>query len=177
MLVLGLIVLAAGAITLGFKLAGGSDKSSANAPAGPTQTQPLQNAEGVTVHRFEQLDPQIGKTIRTFLSTVVARRNIGRSWSVVAPSLKAGYTYKRWTHANALPVAFYPSNNLDTATYKLDEATDREIIVEVGLNAAPKYGMQPTTFQVGLVPVGSGASRKWLVDYFAPRSNEQVPDN
>jgi len=169
MLVLGLIVLAAGAIVLGFRLTGGSDQPSASTSAAPAQ--PLRNAQGVAVHRFEQLDPEIRSTIRTFLTTVVPRRNIGRSWSVVAPSLKAGYTYKRWTHANALPVVFFPANNVDTASYQLDAATNREILVEVGLIAEPKYKMEPTTFQVGLVPVGSGARAKWLVDYFEPRSN------
>jgi hypothetical protein len=39
--------------------------------------------------------------------------------------------------------------------------------------APQRYGMRPTTFQLGLVPVG----KKWLVDYFMPRWTPPVPSN
>src|SRR6059058_547693 len=161
MLALGVLVLAAGAMTLVFKLAGGSDGTNVNPSPGfvptlPTKTVPLKNSQGITVRTFEQLDPQVRTTIRTFLDTVVPRRNIGRSWDVVAPSVKAGYTYKKWTHADALPVNYYPVDNVDHVNYYLDEATSNEILIEVGLSAPAKYAMRPTTFQLALVPVGKG---------------------
>ncbi|MGZ4258595.1 MAG: hypothetical protein ACXVRE_12605 [Gaiellaceae bacterium] len=182
MLALGVLVLAAGALTLILKIAGGNDNTNVNPSPGfvptlPQKTVPLKNSQGVTVRTFEQLDPQVRSNIRTFLATVVPRRNVGRSWSVIAPSVKAGYTYKKWTHANALPVNYYPVDNVDRVNYYLDEATSQEILVEVGLSAPAKYGMRPTTFQLGLVPVGKGAKAKWLVNYFMPRWTPPIPVN
>ncbi|MGZ4319511.1 MAG: hypothetical protein ACXVRD_09335 [Gaiellaceae bacterium] len=182
MLALGVLVLAAGALTLILKIAGGNDNTNVNPSPGfvptlPQKTVPLKNSQGVTVRTFEQLDPQVRSNIRTFLATVVPRRNVGRSWSVIAPSVKAGYTYKKWTHANALPVNYYPVDNVDRVNYYLDEATSQEILVEVGLSAPAKYGMRPTTFQLGLVPVDKGAKAKWLVNYFMPRWTPPIPVN
>jgi hypothetical protein len=182
MLALGVLVLAAGAMTLVFKLAGGSDGTDVNPSPGfvptlPAKTVPLKNSQGITVRTFEQLDPDIRGRIRTFLATVVPRRNIGRSWDVVAPSVKAGYTYKKWTHADALPVNFYPVDDVKTAKYYLDEANTQDILIDVGLSAPAKFGMRPTTFQLGLVPVGKGAKAKWLVNYFMPRWTPPIPVN
>ncbi len=182
MLGLGVLVLAAGALTLILKIAGGNDNTDVNPSPGfvptlPQKTTPLKNSQGITVRTFEQLDPQVKSNIRTFLATVVPRRNIGRSWAVVAPSVKAGYTYKKWTHADALPVNYYPVDNVNRINYYLDEATSNEILIEVGLSAPAKYAMRPTTFQLGLVPVGKGAKAKWLVNYFMPRWTPPIPVN
>jgi hypothetical protein len=182
MLAIGVLVLAAGAMTLVFKLAGGSDGTNVNPSPGfvptlPAKTTPLKNSQGITVRTFEQLDPQVRSTIRTFLDTVVPRRNIGRSWDVVAPSMKAGYTYKKWTHADALPVNVYPVDDVNTAKYYLDEANTQDILIDVGLSAPARYGLRPTTFQLGLVPVGKGVKAKWLVNYFMPRWTPPIPVN
>jgi len=182
MLGLGVLVLAAGALTLILKIAGGNDNTDVNPSPGfvptlPQKTTPLKNSQGITVRTFGQLDPQVRSTIHTFLATVVPRRNVGRSWNVVAPSVKAGYTYKKWTHADALPVNFYPVDDVKTARYYLDEANTQDILIDVGLSAPAKYGMRPTTFQLGLVPVGKGAKTKWLVNYFMPRWTPPLPVN
>jgi hypothetical protein len=182
MLWIGVAVFAAGALTLVFKFAGGSDTTSAKPDKGfhptlPKASHPLKNAEGATIKTFWQLDPAIRKTIRTFLVTAVARHDQAQAWNVVAPSVRKGYTHKSWTKANALPVIFYPVDNVRQAQYYLDYASTQEILIEVGLSAPKRYGMRPTSFQLGLVPVGKGASKKWLVDYFMPRWTPPVPEN
>ncbi|HKD33884.1 MAG TPA: hypothetical protein VKB73_10475 [Gaiellaceae bacterium] len=178
----GVVVFAAGALALVFKFAGGSDTTSAKPDKGfhptlPKASHPLKNAEGATIKTFWQLDPAIRKTIRTFLVTAVARHDQSQAWNVVAPSVRKGYTHKSWTKANALPVIFYPVDNVRQAQYYLDYASTQEILIEVGLSAPKRYGMRPTSFQLGLVPVGKGASKKWLVDYFMPRWTPPVPEN
>jgi hypothetical protein len=182
MLWLGVLVFAAGALALVFRFAGGSDTTSAKPDKGfhpkfAAATHPLKNAHGVTVKTFWQLDSQVRSTIRTFLVAGVGRQNQGRAWDVVAPSVKQGYTYKKWKSANALPVIFYPVANVHQVQYYLDYASTREILIEVGLFAPTRYKMRPTTFQLGLVPVGKGAQQKWLVDYFMPRWTPPVPEN
>jgi hypothetical protein len=181
MLALGVLVLAAGALVLVLKLAGGNgtnadaNPSPGFKPSLPAKQVPLKNSNGVQVRTFQQLDPQVRNTIRVFLATVVPRKHIGRSWSVIAPSVKSGYTYKSWTHASALPVQYYPIDNVNTANYYLDEATTKDILVEVGLSPTAKSGMRPTAFLLELIPVGKGHSAKWLVDYFEPRWTPPVP--
>ncbi|HEY6150089.1 MAG TPA: hypothetical protein VIW19_06185 [Gaiellaceae bacterium] len=178
----GVAVFAAGALALVFAFAGGSDTRADNPEKGfhptlPQNAHPLKNSHGVTIKTFWQLDPAVRRTISTFLVTGVSRKDQGRAWDVVAPSVKKGYTHQSWTRANALPIIFYPVANVHRAQYYLDYASDQEILLEVGLDAPKRYDMRPTTFQLGLVPVGKGAHKKWLVDYFMPRWTPPLPEN
>jgi hypothetical protein len=178
----GVLIFAAGALALVFKFAGGSDTTSAKPDKGfhatlPQNAHPLKNAQGVTIKTFWQLDPAVRSTIRKFLVTGVSRKDQGAAWSTVAPSVRKGYTYRSWKNANALPVIFYPVANIHQVQYYLDYASDQEILIEVGLFAPKRYQMRATTFQLGLVPVGKGTDRKWLVDYFMPRWTPPVPEN
>jgi len=182
MLWLGVFVFAAGAVTLVFKFAGGSDTTSAKPDKGfhptlPKNASPLKNSHGVTIKTFWQLDPAVRSTIRKFLVAGVSRKDQGQAWSAVAPSVKKGYTYKSWKNADALPVIFYPVANINQVQYYLDYASTDEILIEVGLFAPKRYQMRSTTFQLGLVPVGKGANQHWLVDYFMPRWTPPVPQN
>jgi hypothetical protein len=173
----GVAVFAAGALALVFTFAGGSDTRADNPDKGfhptlPKNAHPLKNAQGATIKTFWQLDPAVRQTISTFLVTGVARKDQRRAWDVVAPSMKAGYTHRSWSRANALPIIFYPVANVHRVQYYLDYASNQEILIEVGLFAPKRYGMRPTTFQLGLVPTG----KKWLVDYFMPRWTPPVPN-
>ncbi len=178
---LGVVVLAAGALTLVVTLVGGSDTKSTNPSPGfhptlPAKQIPLTNATGTRVRTYEQLDPQVHSAIRTFIGTVVARKNIPSSWAVVSPTLKQGYTRAQWDRADNLPVVPYPGVDMKHINFYLDFASTKEILVEVGLSGIPgKTTSRPTTFQLSLVPVGSGAHKRWLVDYWMPRWTPPVP--
>jgi hypothetical protein len=179
---LGLAVLAVGVVAFLFSRAGGSDNTSAQPapsfhPTLPTHSTPLKTASGVTVKKFGQLDPEVRSTIRTFLTTAVARKNLGASWAVIAPSMKSGYTYKQWKNAKALPVIPYPIANVDNTSYYLDYASTNEILVDMGLTAKKALKLRPVRFRLGLVPVGKGAHTRWLVDYWMPLWTPQVPVN
>lgn len=181
MLWFGVAVLAAGALALVVTLVGGSDKSNANPSPGfhptlPAKQTPLTNASGVRIRTYEQLDPQMHSTINKFIATIVARKNIPASWSVVSPSLKQGYTRAQWDRADNLPVVPYPGVDTHHINFYLDYASTNQILVEVGLSGIPgKTTSRPTTFQLELVPVGSGAHKHWLVDYWMPRWTPPVP--
>ena len=174
----GLVVLAIGAGALVIKFAGGSDNSSSNPDKGfraqlPAPTHPLRNAQGVTVKTYEQLDPEVRSTVKTFIATAVRRENLDKSWGTVAPSLKKGYTRDSWRHASALPVVPYPHADVKGLQFYLDYASNKEILADVGVSAPEKYKLRPTTFQIGLVPVGN----KWLVDYWMPRWTPPLPED
>lgn len=183
MLWLGVAVLAAGALTLMVTLVGGSDSRSNNPsadfhPTLPAKQTPLTNSSGVRIRTYEQLDPQIHSAVTKFIGTVVARKHIAASWAVVSPGLRQGYTRNQWGHAQDLPVVPYPGVDMNHINYYLDYASTKEILVEVGLSGIKgKTKSRPTTFQLGLVPTGTGAHRQWLVDYWMPRWTPPLPAN
>jgi hypothetical protein len=177
---LGALVLCAGVVVLMIEFVGGSDKTTVNPDKGfkptlPVKEHALKNHHGVTVHYYEQLDPQIKATIRRFIATAVERKHLGRAWAVVAPSMKHGYTKVSWSHAKALPVVPFPVGNLDRISYTLQEATDHEILILADVSPDRKHS-HAAVFQIGLSPVGHGA-RRWLVDYWMPRWTPLVPQS
>jgi hypothetical protein len=174
----GVAVLAAGALALTITLVGGSDKSSTKPDKGfhptlPAKSVPLKNEQGVTIKTYSQLDGQIRNSIKTFISTAVARQHVGDSWTVVAPEMRAGYTLDQWRRAASLPIVPYPGVDTAHIQYFLDYATSKEILIEVGLAGKPGVSTRPVTFQLGLVPV----RRHWLINYWMPRWTPPVPTN
>jgi hypothetical protein len=176
-------VLTAGVFVLVAQIAGGSDKTSLAPDKGfrptlPVKTSPLVNAQGVRIKTFEQLGHKIRSTIRMFLATAVARKHLDQSWAVIAPSMKAGYTFKEWAKATELPVVPYPGVDVRRAEFYLEYASRKEILVDVGLSQLPsivKGWTRPVAFQLGLSPVGKGTDKRWLVSYWMPRWTPPVP--
>ena len=177
------IVLFVGVVVLLMSLVKGNDTTQVNPDKGfhpqlPAKSSPLQNAQGVTITKYNELDPAVRSTIRTFLATAVARKHLDASWGVIAPSLRKGYTFKSWSHAKALPVIPYPIADVDSTDYFLDYASTREILLEVGVSAPRAAKMRPTSFQLGLVPVLAGKDKKvWRVNYWMPRWTPPLPTN
>jgi hypothetical protein len=169
----GALVLVAGAaaLTVTILSGGGSSAQVKNEPQPSAKAAPLRNSSGAVVKTYEQLDPDIRQTIKTFISTAVAREHLGRSWDVVAPSMKSGYTKASWAKADELPVVPYPGVDPQHVEYSLDSATTKEILVDVGLTGKPGVKTKPVTFQLGLEP----ANNRWLVGYWMPRGTPQAP--
>ena len=176
----GGVVLGAGILVLVSTLVRNSDSQTIGPEQGfrptlPAHSTQLKNANGATINTFWQLDPEVRSTIRTFLGSAVARKHLDQSWGVVAPSVKAGYTYKRWKNADALPVIPDPIDDLDRVQYYLDYASTKEILIDVGVSSRARLRIRPASFQLGLVPVGKGANTRWLVDYWMPRWTPPLP--
>ena len=177
---LGAVVLAAGIFVLGAKFVGGSDNTPTAAAPGftptlPVNSKPLNTASGTPIKTFEQLGPAVKTTIRTFLATAVRGDDLDRSWDVIAPSMKVGYTRKQWSTADALPIVPYPIADVDKVNYHLKYAYESEILVDVGVFAKPEADQRAMTFRVGVVPVGKGAKKRWAVDYWLPLWSPLVP--
>jgi hypothetical protein len=176
------LVLAAGVLFLAVKLVPGNDKTTISpdkgfVPSLPAKSQPLTNAKGEQIKTYQELDPAVRTTIKTFLASAVARKHLDRSWPVIAPSMKKGYTQQSWSHAKALPIVPYPIEDVNSTQFYLDYASTREILLEVGVSAPAKAKMRPTAFQLGLVPRGEGAQKRWLVNYWMPRWTPPIPSN
>jgi hypothetical protein len=182
MLWLGAIVLAAGVLVLVSSLVGGTDQRREGNQKGfhptlPAKQIPLKTASGQTVTRYEQLGPQIRSALRTFLATAVPRKNLDKSWNVISPGMRKGYTRESWAHAKALPIVPYPVANPDRVNYYLDYASTEEILLDVGVYAKPSLKVRSQQFRIGLVPVGKGANKRWLVDYWMPLWTPPLPVN
>lgn len=144
-------------------------------PTLPAKSAPLRNSDGVTIKTFSQLDDQIRGSISTFIGSAVARQHVEDSWNVVSPTMRAGYTLNQWKRAADLPIIPYPGVDTKHVQYYLDYATNREILIEVGLAGKPGVSTRPVTFQLGLRPAGKGANARWLVSYWMPRWTPPVP--
>ena len=178
----GAAVFAVGALVLVFTLADGSDKTSSKPDPGfhpqlPAKSVPLKNSQGVTIKTYSQLDDDVRQAVRTFIETAVARKNLDQSWRVVAPELRAGYTFAEWKRAKELPIIPYPGVDTKHVNYYLDYASTKEILVEVGLAGKPGVSTRPVTFQLELVPIGSRNNYRWMVDSWMPRWTPPVPTN
>lgn len=177
------VVLFVGVVVLLMSLVKGNDTTQVNPDKGfhpqlPAKSSPLQNAQGVTITKYKELDPEVRSTIRTFLATAVTRKHLDTSWGVIAPSMRKGYTFKSWSHAKALPVVPYPIADVDSTDFFLDYASTKEILLEVGVSAPPAAKLRPTSFQLGLVPVLAGKDKKvWRVNYWMPRWTPPLPAN
>jgi hypothetical protein len=103
-------------------------------------------------------------TAANFVKTAVARRNVDRSWLLVSPSLKQGFTRQEWGHGE-IPVVPYP---VAQARWKLDYSYENALGLQVLLFPRADSGMRPNLFLMELKPVGDPKHRRWVVDSWIP---------
>jgi hypothetical protein len=103
-------------------------------------------------------------TAANFVKTAVARRNIDRSWPLVSPGLKAGFTRKQWS-GGEIPVVPYP---VAEAKWKLDYTYVDAVGLQVLLFPEAGSGMRPNMFLMELKAAGDPAHRRWVVDSWTP---------
>jgi hypothetical protein len=106
-----------------------------------------------------------------FLDTAVARKNVDRAWSLVAPEFRAGITRRQWD-AGTMPIVPYP---VLSARWRVEYSD----VQGVGFSLAlfPKKGSheRAQVFLIGLHKIGIGKRRHWVVDdwHAAPSSGAQ----
>jgi hypothetical protein len=103
-----------------------------------------------------------------FILTAVQRKNLEESWTLVAPSLRSGYTLKTWAKGN-IPVVPYLGEIARTAI-KVDISQPRYALVEALL--LPKSDkIKAQMFFLEMRKIGD----RWLVTSWVPRSNFAKP--
>jgi hypothetical protein len=124
-------------------------------PRGPLPPQPTVTTENRTA---ADIDPAARRVAGEFILTAVARKNVAKSWAITHPSLRDGYTKAEWSAGN-IPII--------EARFSIDHLTKDLIQLDVAL--LPKDANQTAgVFTIGLVAVGTGNARRWLVDYWGP---------
>jgi hypothetical protein len=178
---IGLLALAAGVIVLVVKLAGGSDSTKVAPdkgfkPALPAKTTALTTSSGAPVTSYEQLPSEVKQAIVGFVEPGVLNNNYGPSWKYTAPNITRGATQQQWATIDARSVIPLPGYTLNGATYRLEEATTKEILVVMRLQPSKPSIGRPTPMRIGLRPYGTGAQKRWLVNYWMPAtSNVALP--
>ncbi len=102
----------------------------------------------------------------SFIQTAVRRRHVAASWDMTDPSLRSGFTKRRWATGN-IPVVPYPAAGIRQLqfdwTYQDDVAMDI-VLVPVRGSALPLK-----SFTIELKRSGAKAQRRWRVSSWAPQ--------
>jgi hypothetical protein len=156
----------AGLIALGVHLSTPGNPGNANGPEVPNYSQPKPA-------RFTPAKQRaVRRVLAEFIRTAVARQHVGRSWSLAAPSLKAGVTREQWNRGD-LPVVPYPALDKGLGKWDFVQYSYRDTIgLEVFLFPKPGSGYSALTADVELV---KGHNGRWLVDYWMPKKFHGPP--
>ena len=95
-----------------------------------------------------------------FIRDAVQRRAPGRSFALVTPSLRRGYSFAQW-RSGKIPVVPYPAKHLRIARFSPKYSYSQRVLVAVDL-ASRKLGVE--SFEIGLVRRGG----RWLVSLWQP---------
>jgi len=99
-----------------------------------------------------------------FVETAVARKQVGKSWDLIVPSMKEGYTRTSWARGDIPVVPF----QVDFAKWRLDYSFRDSLGLKVALFPKPGADDRATVFNIDLRAVGEGSDRRWLVESFTP---------
>jgi hypothetical protein len=101
---------------------------------------------------------------QTFVLTAVTRRNVDKSWELVCPELRQGYTREAWAKGD-IPVVPFPAY---FAKWHVAYSFKREVDLQVALYARPEKKLKPVVFDLTLQPCGVAGGNRWLVSSFIP---------
>jgi hypothetical protein len=114
---------------------------------------------------------QVLDTASRFLRTAVMRKNVGDSWELVHPSLRAGYTRSTWATQD-IPVAPYP---MQSARWDVDYSWRGMVGLKIALFPPKGSEVPAAVFDMHLRALGKGDKRRWLVESWTPTSYTGVP--
>jgi hypothetical protein len=131
-----------------------------DAPSEVTPGKPQVYHEPKPIKLTQSSRAQALTTAANFVKTAVARRNVDRSWPLVSPGLREGYTRAEW-RTGEIPVIPYP---VGQARWKLDYSDEVGLGLQVLLYPRAGSGLRPNLFLMELKPVGDVKHRRWVVD-------------
>ena len=111
-----------------------------------------------------------------FILAAAGREDLAKAWRLTHPELRAQCycTYKEWLTGN-IPVQYYPSKDIETAAFDVEDITPREIFLRVLVLPKETSKVKPQVFDIGLKAVGKGAKKTWLVNYWNAKVSIPVP--
>lgn len=115
--------------------------------------------------------PALREVADKFILTAVARKNPAAAWDLLDPTFpgKSDFTKASWAKAKGdLPVVptGYPFEASDVR-YSVEQVFPGTVVLDVVI--IPRNDARTQRFQLSLKRNGSGASERWLVDYWMTR--------
>lgn len=110
------------------------------------------------------LDPQARAVAREFVATAVARQDLARAWTLVAPELKQGLTLAQWK-TGSIPVQPYPVAAA-AARYSVQASHPTSAALRVTFVPPPASSTPAGDFLLGLQRIRG----RWVVSSWTPRS-------
>jgi hypothetical protein len=106
---------------------------------------------------------EVRKALAHFINTAVARKDVGSSWDVSGPSLRAGMTREEWSSGD-IPVTPYPAARRGQGAWDVvNYSYPRKVGLEVLVFPKPGSGYSVATAEVDVV---KGGDQRWRVDYW-----------
>jgi hypothetical protein len=174
---LPVLLLLAGAVAVVAIMHRGSSAHPATAtpPAAKVVSAP---AAATHAQRSVPLRPALSKVVLRFVKTAVMREHATRQtllqgWSLTGPKLKEGTTLHDWL-AGTSSVMPFPDGAVAPGLH-VDHSYANDALLELALYPKVKGSVPPGVFLIGLHRYGTGASSRWLVDYWAPHGSSSAP--
>jgi hypothetical protein len=140
----------------------------------PPPPAPVGKARVAQEEKTVPLDPAAKKVGERFIETAVERKNLAESWALAAPELRSSFTLERWKSGD-IPVVPYPADTSHGARVKIEYSHRDSALLLILLEPKAGEKMKPQLFHMGLHAFGSGKTRHWLVDYWAPFGAPKIP--
>jgi hypothetical protein len=103
-----------------------------------------------------------------FISSAVARKNVDRSWTLVAPELRAGCTRRQWDTQD-IPVVPFP---VRSARWQFEYADSEGVGFSVAVFPTQESHQRAQVFLVGLHTIGKAKRQHWVIDYWQPAPSQ-----
>ncbi len=147
-------------------------------PATNTETYGKDFELPVTEKQYKAADLPKGvqRTAGEFILVAAGREDLAKAWKLTHPELRVqcGCTYKQWLTGN-IPVQYYPTGDIETAAFDVEEITANEIYLRVLVLPKKGANVKPQVFDIGLKRHKAAKSASWLVNYWAPKTSIPVP--
>jgi hypothetical protein len=106
--------------------------------------------------------------VSRFLYTAVVRKHVDRSWNLVAPELRAGFTRRQWATQD-IPVVPFPAQS---ARWRFEFADSEGVGFSVALFPTQDSHQRAQVFLVGLHTIGKAKRQHWVIDYWEPSPSQ-----
>jgi hypothetical protein len=143
----------------------------------PARTPKAQGPSNVPVHvekspkpsRLTSRDEAAALRVAAqFISSAVARKNVDRSWKLVAPELRAGFTRRQWATQD-IPVVPFPAQS---ARWRFEFADSEGVGFSVALFPTQDSHQRAQVFLLGLHTIGKAKRQYWVIDYWEPAPSQ-----